>query len=458
MAEYTTHFNLIKIGPGQTIADDDYKALTTDRDTIDQLMLLGASTHHHTGAAAAESSIDVGNRTLALEHFDDAGNIPAGVRAYYLFTLVVDGLESAVSDVFFIDTPPPVASPGAPTLVVATTGGTLLPGNYYYMLTAYTGANTDETRGLNPAFKNIPSGTSTNQVTLTLPALPDGATGFNIYRKKPGGVRYDYLTSIDMGATPATEFVDTGAIEEDCDRTLPLANYTSRMNRVEVTIEGDAVESGDLWRLYRSYTPDSFLNSRIAELPSTTTMFNDLGATGTASPPSSSVAVPSPEKIDLQDAAEVQGQLPQGMVSAFPCVVTFHFPGIQEEGPGEGAWPCPFDNARVVQAAAALGRDSLAAATDLITDIVIGRGTTPVYTSVYAAEASMPTILAGTNKTDVSAAADGTLANRRMVAGDVLSADIIQTGGGATPTDEDLTVSVLLYVESGDPGISEVWP
>lgn len=453
--EFTTHFALIKLAAGEPLSTNDYQALGLDRDTIDQLLLIGASTHKHNGSVAAESSIDVGNRTLALEHFDDNGQMPAGVRAYYMLTLVVDGLESAPSDPFYIDTPAPVASPASPTLALSTTGGVLLPGNYYYYVTAYTGANTDETKALNGAYINIPSNTTTNRVTVTFPALPAGATGFNVYRKKPGGVRADYLTTI-VGSGPT--FIDTGAIEEDCDRTLPTANYTSRMNRVEVTIEGDPVDPGDAWRLYRTYDPNSWSGSRIAELPSTTTMFNDLGLVGTASPPVGSVAVPSPTKINLEDGAEVQGRLPQGMVSAFPHVVTFHFPGLQTVGSGDSQWPCPFDNAVVIQATAALGRGSVAAADDVIADVVVGRGATPVYESVYVAELDMPTVLSGTNKAETAALATGDLASRQMVAGDVLSVDVVQASGGATPTDEDLTVSVLLYVESGDPLLSVDWP
>lgn len=81
-----------------------------------------------------------------------------------------------------------------------------------------------------------------------------------------------------------------------------------------------------------------------------------------------------------------------------------------------------------------------------------------MFTSVYAAQGDKPTIPVAGNKTSIAAPATGSLANRSMQLGDVLSADVIQTGGGATPTDEDLTVTVVLYVQVGSETISETWP
>lgn len=315
MPEYTDDFDLIKLLAGEGLSTDNYRFGTENIDRIAKLLRLGAETHRHNGAASAGtgSDIDLGNRALSLTHGTDAGGIPAGVRVYYKFALVVDGFESDLSDEVTVDTDAPLDQPAAPTLATASTGGVVLPGSYYYALSAWTGTNTQETRAQNSAYVQVPAGTGTNKVTITLPTLPAGATGFNVYRKQPGGVRYDFLTAIDM-TVPVATFVDDGSIDEDCNRTLPAQNFTNTQNHVDVNLTGDALTAGVSWRLYRTYVQDDYTSSRIAELDSATTTFDDTGLTGTASPPISGLVVASPSKIVLTDGAEVQGLLPASMV------------------------------------------------------------------------------------------------------------------------------------------------
>jgi len=311
MADYTDNYGLIMLQPGEGLSTDAYKAMNADRQTIDALLARGAETHRHDGLAP--SSGDVGARSLTLDLQDDAGGIPGGLRAHYVFTLVIDGLETAPSDVVFVDTPDPVVAPAAPTLATASTGGTLLPGTYLYSLTAWAGANTDETRAVNSATIGVPSGTATNENTITFPALPTGATGFNVYVKKPGAVRYAFLTSI-TGSGPT--FVDDGSLTEDVNRIPPNTNLTSRQNHVVVTLGGDALEPGVIWKLYRTYTDGDYLESGIATVTSGTT-FDDLGAQGSGSPPLSGIGITNPSKVLLTGGAEVQGTLPASMSDSF---------------------------------------------------------------------------------------------------------------------------------------------
>lgn len=72
------------------------------------------------------------------------------------------------------------AIPGQPTLVTAATAG-LLAGNdtIYVRITAVTAAG--ETAGSNEASVHIPSGTSTNKVTVTTPAITSPVTSYNVY-------------------------------------------------------------------------------------------------------------------------------------------------------------------------------------------------------------------------------------------------------------------------------------
>lgn len=457
MVTYTDDYNLAKLGPGDSLATDNYKFGTTDRELIAQLLRLGAETHHHNGQVAGDSGLEVGARSLTLTHSQDSGVIPGGVRVHYQFTIVVDGVESNPSDAVYFDTPSPVASPLAPTLSTVPTGGVLLPGNYYYVLTAYTGTNTQETRGPSPKYILVPQGTSTNVVTVTLPAVPVGADGFNIYRKKPGGVRYDYVASLDMGvATPPTTFIDDGTIEEDCNRTLPSQNYTNIQNKITVDLTGTALPAGARWRLYRTYVDGDYLNSRIADLPDDELEFEDLGAPGVGSPPTEGVSVGSPERILLTNADEVQGSLPPGMVSGFPIERSFFFPGVLSPGVAESIWVCPFEEAYVVGAIGTLGRNSFPASLPVIFDVQVGSGSAPTFASVYTTPEQRPSI-ATTATVGEWAAATVAIDDRRLERGDSLSTEIIQTGGGATPTDEDLTISIVLEVKYGDALLTTVW-
>ncbi len=308
MPEYTHNYDLIRLLPGEGLSTDNNKAMTLDRDTIDAVMYQGATAHVHNGATAAGGG-DVGGRTIDLDLQTDAGGIPAGIRAHYMFSLVVDGVETAPSAVVFVDTASPVPAPAAPSLVTASTGGSLLPGSTFYMLTAWVGENTQETQGLHAAHITVPSGTSTNTVTIT-PTVPAGADGYNVYRKKPGGVRYAFLASV----TGTGDYVDTGGVE-DANRTTPSANYTNSQNHVVVDLVGAALDTGDSWKLYRTFVEDDFAESLIATISEPVTTFDDLGAMGSGSPPLTGLEVTNPSKIVLTGGAEVQGTLPASMVS-----------------------------------------------------------------------------------------------------------------------------------------------
>lgn len=450
MVEYTDDYGLEKLGVGDQITD---KFGSEDRDTISQLLRLGAETHHHTGLPVEDAGFGVGARTLTLTQGQTTGVIPAGVRVHYRFTVTIDGFESNVSDTFYVDTPSPVAAPLAPVLETSDTGGVLLPGNYYYVLTAYTGTNTEETRGLSPTYLLVPSGTATNTVTVTLPDLPDGADGFNVYRKKPGGVRYDYVTTIDMDvATPPSTFLDDGSIEEDCDRTIPAQNFTNTRNHVLVELDGDPLDSGDSWSLYRTYVEGDYIDSRIATNTIGATPvyeFDDLGAAGSGSPPAAGLAVSSPSRVLLTDATEVQGSLPLGN-TAYPLQITFNFAGPLQLVQGSAVWTCEFPYAEILWCRAVLGRGSTPASDPVLVDINKGPSSaTPSFSTIYTTQANRPSIDVGLMRGDRHVPDVVTLER-----GDMLTFDIDQVGGGTTPTDRDLTVSVFMFVYGFPVGVS----
>lgn len=450
----TDRYALKRLIAGQSLSDDGYQFTDADRVLIDRLLYLGAESHRHDGATATASTAPAAPSLLTVT---TAGAIPAGTRVYYKVTLVdVNGLESTPSTEVFVDTPAPLIEPGPPTLLARSTGGTLAPGNYYYALSAYAnGINTQETKALSPGFITVPVGSTTNSIEIVFPALPAGATGWNIYRKRPGGARYDYLLSVAANvATPPTRYIDTGAAVEDCNRTTPVRNSTNAQNSVQVTIGGatPAVPVGMTWKVYRTYIGGNYDNTLLHHVVEHTADFSgiitprytDMGLSPmVGKPPTVGIAIASPPRIRFGDSADVQGALPLARVSAFPEMVAFSFEGTLSPRQGTSVWVCEYPRATIMGVRASLGRGYSPVATDVVVDVICGTNTaTPTFASIFAALADQPRILVG--------AQIGTrvvpTAKRELLEGEALSIDIETAGGGATPNDRDLTVMVYLLV------------
>lgn len=460
MAGSTDHYGLMQLGAGEAFSTDGYKYTEADRQTIDNLLYLGAEGHKHTGTAG---SIEEPDTAPDLELNSSGGTIPAGTRVYYKYTYVnVRGEESAASPEAFLDTPNSVDDPAAPSPSYTHTGGVLQGGNYYYVLTAYVDASIQESKATNPAFITIPATTATNEITLELPDLPDFASGFNVYRRKPGQTKYFYLDTIDMQvATPPSTYVDDGSVEEDCDRTLPKVNTTNSTNSIDITLPGatPAAPEGYTWKLYRTYITASWSDSllvhvveNISEASTTITpTYLDIGiSTQDGIWPTTSLVVGNPSKIDLTDGAEVMGDLPMG---AFPFQHSFQWAGPLDVEPVQGSAPfiCEFPQAEIVHVRAALGRGSSPASTSVIVDInKAPAGAAPSYSTVFTTQANRPVIAVGDQFGDPTTP-DTILLER----GDSLTLDIDQIGGGATPTDRDLVVTVYM-IAYGYPATSYV--
>lgn len=437
---YTQKYGLKKLNVGETISDDSYKFSDADRDTTDLLLYLGAEGHHHSGGVGGDTTP---TQALTLAVVTTSGTLPAGRRVFYKYTLVdPTGGESAGSPEAFTDTPSQVGPPGKPTLSSATTGGTLLPGNYYYVLSAYTGTvgSNFESQALNPEYILVGGNSDTNTITVTLPTLPSGAGGFNVYRQAPNGPGYFYVTSVDMtGGSPPTTVVDTG-IAPNCDRTRPLTNTTRQSNSIILTLP-TALPSGWQWRVYRSFVVNDYSNSLLTT--SATSPITDTGAaTGFGQPPVQGVSIGSPAKILLTNNAEVQGKLPMSAISAFPYILNFTMLGEVFVMQGSSVWICEFPKATIMGVRAALGRGTTPASTNLRVDVNVGSGLNPVMTSIFTADVDKPLVGVGNQ---IGARVVPT-ADAELVEGDVLTVDVEVAGGGATPTDRDLVVSIYMYV------------
>lgn len=445
----TNYFGLQKVEAGESLAINDYAFTTRNLDRID-LALYRAQVHEHTGAGAA---IENPSSPPSLTLENTGGNIPAGVTARYVYTWVDEfGAETAPSPEYSVTTPAPIEIPLAPGITRTSVGGTLLPGNYFYALAAYVGANTTETPAGDRAYTTVPTGTTTNLITLNLPSLPEGAEGFNVYRRAPGEGVYSYLTSIDMTvATPPTTFEDDGSIMENCNRQPSNVNLTNASNSITVTLPGATplVPEDYTWRVYRTYSEDNFSNSLLSWVVEETSEgsgiitpeFVDIGSsTSAGQPPAVSEMAPMPSKISLVD--HVEPSLPPGYVPQ-AVEVSFAFPGDLVPQEGSFVWTCTWPKAKIKNVVATLGRDSYPVADPVIVDVnkYDVWAATPTWESIFALTADQPTI-----EVDSDNPGWGTPTTVDLFEGDKLSVDIDQTGGGATPMDHDLIVTISMYV------------
>lgn len=440
VAGQTDHYGLTTLGSGDTFAHDGHKYTGADRRLIDSLLHLGAEGHRHSGQAAVDI---VPTIPPGLTLNSTGGTIPAATRVHYKYTWVsTRGEETAAGPESYVDTPEPITAPGGATLGISTSGGALAPGNYYYVLTAYTSVSTAETRAVNPTYVPVPATTTTNAITLTMPSLPGGATGFNIYRRAPGQTKYFFLAS-----TTASSYEDDGSVAEDCDRSVPSANSTNGTNSIDVELPV-AVPAGYTWRLYRTYTAGDWRRSFLMnvlqwiddETPTVITEVTDVGnGTAPGSPPVTSQLVGSPSKIDLADGAEVEGMIPMGLVS-YPTQVVFNYEGPLEEVQGSTVWVSDFPSAEIISCRAVLGRGYSPDEDPVIVDVnMAAEDPNPEFATIFTTQANRPTVPVGAQCGD-RVTPDVTLLSR----GDMLTMDIDQTGGGDTPTDRDLTVTIYL--------------
>ncbi len=450
----TDHYGLRRLTAGEGFPDGGYQFTDADRVLIDRLLYLGVEGHTHTGTTAPVPTLAAPTLTLSAL----SGSIPASTRAYYKYTLVdAEGFETAPSTEVFEDTASQLVEPAAPVLVVTSAGGTLLPGQYFYVLTAYKTTNTSETKALNPGYITVPVGTTTNVITITLPSLPAGATGFNVYRKGPGDSRYLHLES----TVSTTTYEDDGSVEEDCNRTVPVSNTTNSTNSVSVDI--GVVPVGYTWKLYRTYSAGYYQNTLVHHVVEETAedsgiitgVYADMGLSALrGTPPVASQAVGGPSAIELTDMAAVSGTLPLAAVSAFPYVAEITVAGTLSAATGTFVWVCEFPQATIQGVRASLGRGYAPATQQVVVDVNIGDGATPTFSSIFASPSDQPRIHVGAQVGErvVPTARPG------MSEGDVLTVDIDQAGGGATPTDRDLTVSLYMLVHGYSDTTSFVVP
>jgi hypothetical protein len=438
MPGYTQYYNLLKLYQGDPFSTNGYEYTGGDRDTIDRLLYFAGEAHHHTGTAAL-SVAPTAAATLALD--TSQGSLPAATRVYYGYTYVdPNGFETVISPAAYIDLSGPVAQPGQPTVTPSTSAGTLPPGGYFYCVSAYVGANTNETAATKAGYATL---TATGECVIGFNSIPTGASGLNIYRRGPNEANYAYLYSQAITNGQPTYFTDDGSYTESTNRYAPTTPATAVNNAVVVTLPA-APPTGFTWNLYRSFTSGDWTNARIVNIASGLT-YTDLGnVVGSGAPPTVSSLIGQPSKVLLTGGAEVQGTLPASMVDLTavfaPVVATFRFPGTLSVGPTEQVWVAPVA-CTIESVQLTLGPSSQPAAQPVIADVLLGTGPNPTYTTIYGGPTPNPKPEVPVAQQVGSPAQPNTVS---MNAGDSLTCQITQTGGGATPSDHDLTVQVYL--------------
>lgn len=257
MVARTDNFGLVALQPGDSLAAGGYEFINGNIYKIDRL-LAAATSHDHTdtGLGLADPTVAP---TLTLS--TASGNLPAGTTIRYRYTYVDQyGSETAASPEAFVVTAAVVQEPGAPGLLSSVTvGGSLLGGRYNYAVSAYVTSNTNETKLGGRQTFSVPFTTATNVLNLTMPSLPTGATGFNIYRRAPGEATFVYLASTTSGTADFTASTDTWAstahglvVGDTIEFTASDTNPTEYATGVDYYVV--AVPDADSFRL--SATPN----------------------------------------------------------------------------------------------------------------------------------------------------------------------------------------------------------
>lgn len=435
MSDRTTYFNLLRLQAGDPFGLNDYEFSDNQMVLLDRFLKL-IFEHDHKGLIVGTDA-PTDPPVLALD--TSVGALPGGLTATYEISFVVDDIESIASPSASQITPDLLLAPDAPTLAAVLTGGTLKFGNYSYVLTAWHGDDGMETRAENPKLIQLRAQDGAAQkVVVTLPSLPDGADGFNLYQLVPNSANYHFISSFGAdGDGDGTVTID-GTIHPDCERLTPQLNTTSQTNTITVT--PPTVPMGATWRLYRTFDPTDWTNSFLGEFPQATAEYDDDGAMPTAgSPPGGLTSVTLPGRIDLADGMAVENGLAPANVSAFPQVVHFWTPGLVTVAPGKQIWFCPFTKAILRDINLSLGDDTIPpAGADLIVAIMLSRGG-GTWTNITTV--APPTIAASA----FDAGAFGFDGVIQLASGDRLRLDVIQKG--STSLETDIAAVVRLWAQ-----------
>lgn len=153
--------------------------------------------------------------------------------------------------------------------------------------------------------------------------------------------------------------------------------------------------------------------------------------------------------------AEVTGDLPPGRVVS-QVELTFTYEGLLSPGYPEWYWVCEYDRAQPVSMRAVLGKDSTPAAQEVMVGF---EQWDPDYEDWFDCFGTQAIIDVGQNIGALTSVGSygATPYGGIFYRGDRVRMVVLQTGGGATPTDEDLVVTLNVMVDHGDEDVTHTW-
>lgn len=343
----TTPLGLTKLLPGESLASNQYGFTTGNIDKIDRYLRL-LMTHRHNNtfvASPVPGPPDVAETT-------SEGRLRPGVTYYYRVAEVSEDmeLESPAGPSSWVTIS---AGLTAPTLTndditSEATGGTLPPGIYQYAFTVYADFHTYDTDSPGPISVDLsPMLGDEHSVTVSLPPLPSGASGWNVYRRAPGEGEF-YLLETLVGGPES--FVDDGSMMPS-GRILPTRNESAWNRSVTVTKPDDI--AGD-WVVYRSTRDDDWTASKVASMLASDDSFLDDGSPTTFEAPYDGF-------LDYQNPSWIS----HDELMHVPHIVTFTSDGPAGVGP-LGEWVCPFEAASVAGLTAYLDQGVTPGSQDLM--------------------------------------------------------------------------------------------
>lgn len=293
----------------------------------------------------------------------DPGRLPAGTQIFYRSAVVHDGVESPASVSTFLTTSsfisPPELAPEA--IEVLTSGGDLISGVFVYALTSWVGSPANETRAIAPVTVQLQSIDGNNQrVSITLPALPAGADGFNIYRRYPNSIETYQIASLT--GEQEDPYIDSSGSEVVAPFVvLPTTDRSGFRRTVQLTRPTD-LEPDDTWRVYRSFDDALWESTYLGSTDGDT--FLDTGAAPNLGAPIEGASIPytEPPLVGGQDIREV------------PVTHRFAEPGAAGTGPLGAEWVIPYDNVFLEGAVLSVDRASAPVTNPLVVKLQVWLG------------------------------------------------------------------------------------
>lgn len=240
-------FNTFGGGEGGSISDDGFKFSSDDRRALDAILAAIERHNHHLVAHGSSEAPGAPSVTVGAD-----GYLEGGFEYFYRVALLnEDGSVGEAGDEASITLPAVLQSPDIPAVANIEGSmpvGSLLPGVYYYGLTAHVGIQES------PLSATVPAQViATGSVRLELPEFEDPADSYTVWRMGPGEPGFTRI-----GITDLLEFIDDGSVPADpCagspGHTPPDFNTGAAVYSVVVSLPA-GLEAPFGWVIYRTDT------------------------------------------------------------------------------------------------------------------------------------------------------------------------------------------------------------